>query len=173
MKQKTKQKKKISPTDNTPGNPYISQKTKDYAVNIGNRIRLFRELMEMSREDMAVLLEKETSHIEEIERGIILPEIEDYSILWENYGLSIDWIVSGEGKMFSEKRPYTDDISFLTGNGYNFKNPNIPKYKKLFTLMENPEVEKEIRDNLERWKKTYGNKLDRFNNRQPEGHDVG
>jgi len=171
MKEKTKEKKKISPPNNTPDNPIITLENKDFALNVGNRIRLFRELLEMSREEMARLLEKETSHLEEIENGNKLAEVNDYYILNKNYGLNLNWVSSGKGQMFSEKGPNTDDITFFIGNALSPEKPDLKEYKELFILMAIPCVEEFMLNNVEIWKKEFSHEIDRLNDRQPGGHN--
>jgi transcriptional regulator with XRE-family HTH domain len=171
MKQKIKEKKKNSPANNTPEKPIISMENKDFALDVGNRIRLFREMIDMSREEMAHLIEKENFYIEEIENGNTLAEVDDYYILFKNYGLNLNWVSSGEGRMFSKKGPDTNDISFLIGNALSPEKPNLKEYKELFTLMEIPSVEKFMLDNVEIWKKEFSHEIGRLNDRQPGGHD--
>ncbi len=82
-------------------------------TEVGNRIAAARKHLGLTQKEIANLLETEQTIISRVESGNLRVS-EDYEILLHSKGISIDWIVSGEGEMVrnqkSELKAELDEI---------------------------------------------------------------
>ena len=166
MNNESREKKKTPAETKTSDKTHISINDQIQMRTIGERIGIFRELVGLSRYQLARLLHKKTAHLKCIEKGNIFPDIEDLFLLGKKFGLDSNWVTTGKGQMFAEKGPCTTDIAFFTGNNTGYKNPKLLQYAELYNLMAIPVVEKEMLDNFERFKKIFSNEIKVFQYRQ-------
>ena len=82
-----------------------------YPHILGDRFKSFRELMGLSQKEMADKLNLEIENLETIEKGQIDDDIFFPAIflLMEQYGLNINWIISGKGMVLIKKGPETPE----------------------------------------------------------------
>ncbi len=123
--------------------------------DIGERLRIFRELVGASPGQLARKLNKKTSHIKAIENGKKLTDCGDLIYLEKKYGLNANWLISGKGNMFAHKGPHTPASAFSTGNAVHYKNPNLLKWVDFFDLIAVPVIRKELFHKLETVKQIF------------------
>jgi len=83
--------------------------------NMGKRFKLFRQLVEKSCREMASELKKPLSHILRIEKGKVMPTLDDILELYKRYGLNNGWLMCGNENIFLKKKPKTPDHAYIIG----------------------------------------------------------
>jgi len=83
--------------------------------DIGGRLREFREILGLSQEQMANESDNTVDNIEQLEKGeiksnILFPYI---FVLKRDFGLCIDWLISGKGQPFTFQGPKTLAVSLF------------------------------------------------------------
>jgi transcriptional regulator with XRE-family HTH domain len=68
------------------------------------RFKQFMSLVKPDIDKLADEVRSMASKIEKFENGEILPDIQTMFIMNKLYGLNINWLYTGEGNMFDEKR---------------------------------------------------------------------
>ena len=96
-------------------------------MDIGKRIKMIREKLGLTQQEMASKLGYKMLTISRWERGERTPSLNDLSKLAELYGVNLHWLLTGEGRMF------------------RFEVPDIPgieddERELLALLRENPEL---------------------------------
>ena len=83
--------------------------------DIGGRLREFREILGLSPEQMANESDNTVDNIEHLEKGEI--EIDIFFpyifVLKRDFGLCIDWLISGKGQPFTCQGPKTLAVSLF------------------------------------------------------------
>lgn len=69
-------------------------------MNIGNKIKTYRESKKMTQKDVAEILEVEPGTISKYESGMIEPNIESIKRLAETFGITIDELLKNEDEKF-------------------------------------------------------------------------
>jgi transcriptional regulator with XRE-family HTH domain len=82
---------------------------------MGKRFKLFRQLVEKSRREMASELNQTPDYISGIEEGNVLPTIDEILKLYISYGLNGSWLYFGNVNIFRDKGPKTPDHAFIIG----------------------------------------------------------
>lgn len=72
-------------------------------MNIGEKIKKYREDKKMTQKDIAEILEVEPSTISKYELGMIEPNIESIKRLSETFGITIDELLKDEEKFDTSK----------------------------------------------------------------------
>lgn len=67
-------------------------------MNIGNKIKKYREENKMTQKDIAEILEVEPGTISKYESGIIEPNIESLKRLAETFGITVDELINNDEK---------------------------------------------------------------------------
>ena len=117
-------------------------------VEMGIRFRVFRELINLSIQELAQQLGTSQTIIEDYEEGRAYPDILVLHFLYEHHGLNINWSMGRMGEMFNEKAPEKLKKLF-TPNLIDGKNPNrLDELIELFELMEIPKIEESIMASL-------------------------
>jgi hypothetical protein len=130
--------------------------------DIGERLRTFRKLVRATPGQLARKLNKETSHIKEIEDGKKHLEFEDLIYLEKKYGLNSNWLTSGKGNMFDHKGPHTPAFAFNAGNRVHYKNPKLWQWVDFFELIAVPSIFEELIHKLETAKQIFADDIKLF-----------
>ena len=69
-------------------------------MNIGNKIKTYRESKKMTQKDVSEILEVEPGTISKYESGMIEPNIESIKRLAETFGITIDELLKNEDEKF-------------------------------------------------------------------------
>ena len=72
-------------------------------TSIGERIKLFRNNKGLSQQDLSNQTQISRSYVSTVEAGRQDPSFAFIKTLSTSYGLSIDWLLSGNGKMFMDE----------------------------------------------------------------------
>ena len=75
---------------------------------IGKRLKLIRELKGLSQTELGNSLGIMYQHVSKYERGESVPTWENLIKLIELYGVNINWLLTGRGKMFLSKMGYEE-----------------------------------------------------------------
>ncbi len=115
------------------------QKKNVYKATIepGLNFRLFRSVLGKTGEELGEELGVCKSTISNIERSVTLIKPEYLRYLWSEYGLNINWLLTGKGKMFVHDKPKSLE-----------KIPVNQKYVELFQLMQISEIEKAVLETM-------------------------
>ena len=89
------------------------QKIKNGMKEIGERIKEVRMKLRLSQQELASELGISQGHLSEVERGIRKPGGEMLNALKHKFNVSLDWLFTGEGMMFSG--PEVSTIPLVTG----------------------------------------------------------
>ena len=104
----------------------MSNKEIEVKEEIGSRFRLFREDIGKAQHELAAELKISQSTIANIERGKAFPNINYLHYFYNNYQLNINWLLIGQGDMFSKGKVMDE------------------KYLELIDLMQVPVIEQLI-----------------------------
>jgi transcriptional regulator with XRE-family HTH domain len=104
----------------------MSKKEIEAKEEIGSRFRQFRDRIGKAQHELAAELKISQSTIANIERGKAFPNINYLHYFYNNYQLNINWLLIGQGDMFSK------------GKAMN------QKYLELINLMQVPVIEQVI-----------------------------
>jgi transcriptional regulator with XRE-family HTH domain len=69
----------------------------------GSRLRLFRKSRNITIHDLSDRIGISKSTISEVERGLVKPPVNFLLALFKLYGLNINWVLTGEGKMILKR----------------------------------------------------------------------
>jgi transcriptional regulator with XRE-family HTH domain len=83
----------------------VKQKIDIDRTHIGTRLREIRTLMKFTQQEFSNVLRTSSGFISEIESGKKQPGVELLFSLKRNWNISIDWLLTGTGKMFDGKNP--------------------------------------------------------------------
>lgn len=95
-------------------------------LEVGKRFKMFRERIGKTQYELAAELTVSQSAVANIERGKVFPGIWHLYYFHFHHTLSINWLLTGHGRMFMGEKPE---------NG---------KYDELFSMMRIPAVEQVI-----------------------------
>lgn len=101
---------------------------------LGFRFLMFRKAIRKTEMELASELNITEAKINDIETGIVYPEIAILHYLYKTYGLNIHWLLTRAGHMFIKKKCQPEKTDSL----YN-------RYAELIDLMEVPAVEQAIK----------------------------
>lgn len=111
---------------------------------IGIRFRVFREIIDRTHEQLAKELAAALSEIKDIENGKIFPGILCLHWLHEEYGLNINWLMTGIGGMFNDKDPKKLGALISASSSLRSRSARLCQYMELVDLLEIPVVEASI-----------------------------
>ena len=72
-------------------------------MTIGQRIREIRKIKKISQKELANVLECEQPQISDYENDKYKPSYQALDVIRISYNVNLDWLLSGEGKMFREE----------------------------------------------------------------------
>lgn len=102
---------------------------------IGQRFGLFRALIRESRESLAVVLCVDVSVLEKLEAGCQTCLISVCKRVFEEYGVSPNWILTGGGQMFKTWTKRTPLDAFTAANFSDVEDPNFATIAKMVHCM--------------------------------------
>ncbi len=77
-------------------------------TEVKDRIREIRNYLKLSQETLAIETNSKRSTVSGYEAGISLPHAEFLAELHIKYGVNSNWILTGQGEMFTENNSYND-----------------------------------------------------------------
>lgn len=101
---------------------------------LGFRFLMFRKAIHKTEMELALELKIPEKKINDIETGVIFPEIKLLHYLYKTYDLNIHWLLTQDGHMFMEKKRQPGKAD-----------PLYERYAELIDLMEVPAVEEAIK----------------------------
>jgi transcriptional regulator with XRE-family HTH domain len=111
-----------------------------FALNLeetGRRLRLFRKSRKITVLDLSDRIGISKSTISEVERGHTKPTVNLLLAMFNLYGLNINWVLSGEGKMILKKDAASLSRKIATSTGVM-----DDEYNQLLFYLENAPVVK-------------------------------
>ncbi|NIM15875.1 MAG: helix-turn-helix domain-containing protein [Candidatus Aminicenantes bacterium] len=111
-----------------------------FAVNpeeTGSRLRLFRKSRKITIHDLADRIGISKSTISEVERGHTKPPVNFLLAMFNLYGLNVNWVLTGEGKMILKK-----DAASLSSRKAASTGVMDDEYNQLLYYLENAPVVK-------------------------------
>ncbi len=111
-----------------------------FAVNAeetGSRLRLFRKSRKITINDLAERIGISKSTISDVERGHARPPVNFLLAMFNLYGLNVNWVLSGEGKMILKR----EAASFSSGKETSTAVMD-DEYNQLLYYLENAPVVK-------------------------------
>jgi transcriptional regulator with XRE-family HTH domain len=128
----------------------MSKKVIETKEEIGDRFRQFRESIGKAQHELAGELNVSQSTIANIERGKAFPNINYLHYFYNNYQLSINWLLIGRGEMLTKGRNMNE------------------KYQELINLMQVPVIEQLILAKLAEIKALLRNEIKAFYDKKSE-----
>jgi len=101
---------------------------------LGFRFLMFRKAIGKTEMELASELNIPEAKINDIETGVVYPEIALLHYLYKTYGLNIHWLLTRAGHMFIKKKSRPEKTD-----------PLYDRYAELIDLMEVPAVEQAIK----------------------------
>lgn len=106
-----------------------------YQKIIGQRFKKFRELVRHSHDGLASILSIDVSVLEKVELGDGAGYAEVCKSLYEKFGVSSNWLLTGKGNMFIETRAYTPIYAYITANFADVEDPYFKSIADMVHLM--------------------------------------
>lgn len=102
-------------------------------VEVGKRLKNVRSSLKLSQSEMAHALNISNCYLSHIETGIGNPGIEFFTKLIKEYNVNLNYLMSGDGSMFIEKKagPNKNERDFID---------SISEQSDLVWLMENSPI---------------------------------
>ena len=125
---------------------------KDYIVGFPNRLKSFRESLNLNQQDFADSLNTTQAVISRYEQGTRSPTVDFLFKLLQLYQTDVNWLLTGREGSFSKNRMEKN------------KNENDKLKAQINEFREkNLELEKEIKENTIELKNVYKDFVDRLN----------
>lgn len=103
----------------------------------GSRLRLFRKSRKITIHDLSDRIGISKSTISEVERGHAKPPVNLLLAMFNLYGLNVNWVLTGEGKMILKK-----DAASLSRRKATSTGVMDDEYNQLLYYLENAPVVK-------------------------------
>lgn len=110
------------------------------SIEIGKRIKELRKAYNLNQTDFAKPLGISYGHISNLEKGKDMPSQSLIKLMAYEYNSSVEWIVDGQGEMFTHK-PYNDKPS-------NMKKTNLLMIELDDLLCESPSSIRKLQENI-------------------------
>ncbi|MCP5046734.1 MAG: helix-turn-helix transcriptional regulator [bacterium] len=111
---------------------------------VGIRFKAFRLNQSKAQHVLAAELKVHQSTITNIEHGTTFPKISYLFYFYETYGLNINWLITGLGKMYLKDSLEADAAKHVTLPNVGYGNPTYSQYTDLAHLMRVPAIEQVI-----------------------------
>jgi transcriptional regulator with XRE-family HTH domain len=101
---------------------------------IGERIRKLRKIVGLTQIQFGKILKTPDSNIRKWEKGEALPNVEKLLLMQQNFGVNLNWLLTGKGKMFLEE----DRDNRIDKEILNLLNnePDVEKKKALLEFLK-------------------------------------
>lgn len=129
---------------------------------IGGRFKKFRKSIDKAQHQLAAELSVFQSTITNFELGKTFPNFSYLHQFYENYGLNIHWLFTGEGNKFVHTLPGSADLSYILESGSGYESSRQDNYVDLLKHMQIPEIEKILFAKLVELKEIYKEKISSF-----------
>jgi transcriptional regulator with XRE-family HTH domain len=111
---------------------------------VGIRFKAFRLNQGKAQHLLASELHVHQSTITNIEHGTTFPKISYLFYFFETYGLNINWLITGEGKMYLKDNNETEAAPQIRLPHVKYGHPTYAQYTDLASLMRVPVIEQVI-----------------------------
>jgi hypothetical protein len=137
-----------------------------YKKEIGNRFRIFRQLVLRTRTEFAEEASLPEEYIAQIEWGTVLPGILSTEFFYKEYGLSITWLVSGEGNIFYKHGTRTPRHAYSIDKKLHYEDPEFHQYLGVVKQLQIPETKQQLLEIMTHISNGYRPYFDQFENQQ-------
>lgn len=136
-------------------------KKKDFLIGFSVRLRNLRHIRNLSQNEFIRDLSVSKPTYVRYEAAEMMPKIAFLQELYVHFNVDLTWLITGLGEMFVSNT--------LVEPPHIYSEKNIPKkYVELFRLMEIPEIELSILMELEKAKRIFKSKVEKFSSAQKQ-----
>jgi len=129
---------------------------------IGDRFKQFRKAIKKTQRLLAHELGIYQSTVHNFEKGETFPSIGYLHYFYEEYGLNVHWLLTGESFMFVPDYSQSPDISYVMESSVKYGDPRYNDYIELLKLMQVPIIERVIMTKLDELKITFKNEIGNY-----------
>lgn len=147
------------------------QKDNMLKKDVGIRFKAFRTDQKKPQHAMAGELKVHQSTITNIEHGTTFPKISYLYYFFENYGLNVHWLVTGEGHMYLTSRDRDGHDTVLHPN-VHYGDVQYDQYMDLIHLMQVPVIEQVILAKLAESKFIFKDELEKWTRKKKEEREA-
>jgi transcriptional regulator with XRE-family HTH domain len=147
---------------NKKEDPARRAKNDELKKAIGERFKKFRKSIDKAQHQLASELSVFQSTITNFELGKTFPNFSYLHQFYENYGLNIHWLFTGEGNKFVHELPGRADLSYILEAGLKYESNRHDNYVDLLKHMQIPEIEKILFAKLVELKEIYKERIAEF-----------
>jgi len=128
---------------------------------LGDRFRMFREMIGKSREEMAREMKESVEMVKEIEKGKRSPTIISLYYFIKTYKLDINWLLNGTSEPEKEEIPIAGlPPRLIKKYCKNREFPVKEKYDELLELLQVPKVNEYVFSKLTECKHIFKNEIE-------------
>ena len=127
----------------------------NYKKEIGDRFRIFRQLVLKSRAEFANEASLPEDYIAQIEWGTVIPGLLSIEYYYKEYGLNLTWLVSGDGNIFYKKGPRTPHHAFQIDSKWDYRDAEFQEYLAIVKQMNVSELKSGLNKVMENIKNEY------------------
>jgi transcriptional regulator with XRE-family HTH domain len=142
--------------------PSKKAKNAELKKTIGDRFKKFRKSIDKPQHHLAEELDVFQSTITNFELGKTFPNSGYLYHFFEEYGLNIHWLFTGQGHKFVRDLTKRPDISYIREYGVDYWGERYDEYLDLLKHMQIPEIERIIFGKLIELKEVYKDKIKDF-----------
>jgi transcriptional regulator with XRE-family HTH domain len=126
---------------------------------IGIRFKTFRKRIKKKRKDIVALTSQTYNVVKSIENGISAPSSKLLIVLYREYNLNINWLLTGNGSMFVENvMPVETGETLDDFREFKFYMENVPfvryevlKYFSIFKWEQKERIERYLKEKGIKW----------------------
>lgn len=126
-----------------------------YKKEIGDRFRIFRQLVLKTRREFADEASLPEEYIAQIEWGAVIPGILSIEYYYKEYGLNLTWLVSGDGNIFYKKGPRTPHHAYQIDTKMDYRDAEFQEYLAIVKQMQIPEMKQDLISMMKHIKDDY------------------
>ena len=116
---------------------------------IGERLRLFRQLVGKSQSELAGDIKQSTGFVKMFELGQWQGRPPDFKEIYRDYGLNSTWLMTGKQDIFISKGVKTPDYIYILAALKNCSHPLLVQLKELLLNFYAQGSREELLKNLE------------------------
>jgi transcriptional regulator with XRE-family HTH domain len=118
----------------------------DLKIATGRRLKLCRQLIGLSRNEMAKSITLSPRQLKKFEEGRIksLVNYNKLFALYTQYGLNSTFLFSGKGSIFTSRGPLTPETVYWLANFVFTTDVDIDQLIQLIDILKDPETRKDI-----------------------------
>lgn len=129
---------------------------------VGERFKSFRIHKKKSQKVLATELGVHQSTITNIEKGEAFPKVNYLNYLYEEYGLNLNWLVTGKGSHYMDWAKHRETYRIMASTQNEHEREDLGKIRELNALMKIPVIRQQILARLGECKVIFRNQVDEY-----------